>query len=134
MKIKYLTLLLPVFLLVALAACKKGGSKNAITAPPSGKWQETRLDMYEDSAGIRRYDTIYTKPFTSYDFAEFEANGTFITGVDHYYYLNIPYQDDSTQQITPITGSRTYAAISTPTGTKYVLNDFSMLVNPGGFV
>ena len=134
MKTIYLTLLLPAFLTVAFVSCKKGDSQNAIMPPPSGKWQETRLELYEDSAGVHLYDTIYTKPFTSYDFAEFETNGTFVTGADHYYYLNIPHQDDSTQLITPVTGSRSFIAISSPSGTKYVINDIPLLLNPGGFV
>jgi len=128
-------LLLQAFLLLGVfASCKKIEGQNGIQSPPSGKWLQTRLETYEDSAGIKLYDTIYMHPFTSYDFAQFNNNGTFETGTDHYYYLNVPHQDDSTQLITPVTASWAYTAISTPSGTKYVLSSESMLTNPGGFV
>ena len=129
------SLLFPAILILsAFASCKKGDGQNGIQAAPSGKWVQTRLETYEDSAGIKLYDTTYTHPFTSFDFAQFESGGTFVTGTDHYYYLNVPHQDDATQLITPVMASWNYTAIATPSGTKYVLNDQGSLVNPGGFV
>jgi hypothetical protein len=123
-------LLVPaILLLTVFASCKK-----VQQAHMTGTWQETKLVTYEDSANVKLYDTTYTHPFTSFDFARFNADGTFDSGQDHYYYLNMPHQNNAVQQITPTVGSWDYTAISTPTGTKYVLSLPPGPPNPGGFV
>ena len=128
MKSKYL--LLPVFLLIVLASCKKMQN----SAPVTGTWLENKLVIYEDSANVRLYDTTYLHPFTSYDFARFNADGTFDTGQDHYYYLNDPHQSAAPQQIPPTVGTWDYTVIPGSSGKKFVLNPPPGPPNPGGFV
>jgi len=128
MKTKYLPLLLILFF-SAFTSCKK-----VQQAPIAGTWLETRLETYEDSANVKLYDTTYLRPFTSFDFVRFNGDGTFDSGQDHYYYLNMPHQNDAVQQITPTVGTWDYTAISTSAGTKYVLSLPPGPPNPGGFV
>jgi len=132
MKTQYLPLLV-LFLLISIESCKKvnGLGNNSITSDTT-KWMETKLVMYDDNSNVKLYDTTYLKPFTSYDYAQFK-NGTFINGVDHYYFVNLPGQANATQQITPQVTAWPFTTISTPSGTIYVLNTQAYNENPGGF-
>jgi len=77
---KHLPILL-IILTATLASCKKE-PQGAL----SGKWQETKLVLYQDSANVVLYDTTYLQPFTNYDYIQFNSNSTCTIGNDHYYY------------------------------------------------
>jgi hypothetical protein len=116
-----------IVLTLALVSCQKNNDVNL-----SGKWQETKLTMYEsDGTGTKLYDTTYTQPFTNLDYAEFQGGNKLTLGTDHYYYLNIPGQTNATQQITPVAAQWNYTALS---ARVFVLSTGSSLSNPGGFV
>ena len=124
MKTKYLPLLF-IILISALTSCKKEQS-----SPVSGKWQETKLRIYEvDDTNAILFDTTYLRPFTSFDYLQFNNNNTVAIGTDHYYYLNSPGSPKAPQAITPVSSEMNYTAA----GSGYVLTTQSMLVNPGGF-
>jgi hypothetical protein len=143
MKMKYLPMLL--IITACFVSCKKesktaNGGKSSLSGQTSilgttpvaaGKWQETKLRMYElDSMNTILYDTIYVHPFTSSDYLVFNADGTCVIGTDHYYYLNSPGSPKVPQQISPVATNYSYAAIAS----YYVLNAQISLENPGGFV
>lgn len=125
MKIKNLPLILMIPLF-GLASCKKERS-----SPVLGKWQETKVRVYKDSANVILYDTTYVRPFTNFDYIRFDADGICTIGFDHNYYLNSPGSPKTPQQIPPTSVNFSYA----PLGTEYVLNSTNTNTppNPGGF-
>jgi len=127
MKLKY-TLLLIAAVVTGLLSCKKGNNSGPIV----GKWQETKLRLYDlDSSNRILMDTTYLAPFTDLDYVQFNNGGTCITSADHYYYLTQPgYPATPPQAIPQSIGSLGYTYIG---GNKYVLNNTSQLANPGGF-
>jgi len=126
MKLPY-TLLIIAAISIGFASCKKGNNSSNIV----GKWQETRLTMYEfDDNNKIMYDTTYLAPFTNLDYAQFNVNGTCNLSSDHYYYPNDEEGYPTTPQAIPQSiGTLKYARA----GAKYVLSSTSNLTNPGGF-
>ena len=114
MKMKYLYMLL--IITACFVSCKKesktansgktlSGQTSILGSTPvaAGKWQETKLRMYQmDSTNTILYDTTYLHPFTDFDYLVFNANGTCIIGSDHYYSLNSPGSPKVPQQISPV--------------------------------
>jgi hypothetical protein len=125
------TLLILVSITVSVAACKKG-SNTINNAPIAGKWQETKLRLYEfDDNNVIAHDTTYLSPFTNLDYVQFNSNGTCDLSSDHYYYPN----DNSGYPTTPqpvkqSIGTLDYTSVG---NNKYVLNSPPGPVNPGGF-
>lgn len=118
-----------ILLIMAVISCRKNeGTIN----PGNGKWQETKLTMFQiNGSGSKQFETIFTQPFTSADFAEFSDSSTFNLGEDHYYYMNTTGQQPNlTQEIAPVVGIWHYTALG---NNKYVLNTDSYNLNPGGF-
>lgn len=126
---KFKSLLLPVSgIVLCLAACHKDTAPGNLRV--DGKWQQTKLRIYADSAGVIKYDTTYTKPFTASDYIQFNANGTCAIGSDHYYYPNIDNYP-KTPQLIPLSISEwKYNLVGNST---YVLNQQNTSINPGGF-
>jgi len=121
---KHLPILL-IILTATLASCKKE-PQGAL----SGKWQETKLVLYQDSANVVLYDTTYLQPFTNYDYIQFNSNSTCTIGNDHYYYVNSPGSPKVPQAFTPVSSTSNYSAY----GTVYIVNTTGGIANPGGFV
>ena len=125
MKNKYLLIIGS--LLLALAACKKSGNNY----PVIGKWQETKLRIYEtDGSGAYVYDTTFFHPFTGSDYIAFNNSGTCTTSSDYYYYPTEDGHRIPPQKIQPQLSAFNYIAV----GSKYVLTTQSNLINPGGFI
>ena len=117
-----------IILIIGLASCKKG---NNISSDIVGKWQETRLRLYEfNDNNVITYDTTYLAPFTNLDYAQFYVNGTCDLSSDHYYYPNDEQGYPTTPQAIPQSiGTWKY----TRAGNKYALSSTGDLINPGGF-
>jgi hypothetical protein len=127
MKFKSLSLLISGIVL-SFTACQKDNVPGS--ASVDGKWQETKLRIYGDSAGILKYDTTYTKPFTAADYIRFNSNGTCAIASDHYYYPNTDNYPKTPPLIPISVGTWKYSFIGNAT---YVLNQQSEYLNPGGF-
>jgi len=125
MKLKY-TLLLIAALVTGLLSCKKGSN----SAPIVGKWQETKIRMYELNNASIVYDTTYFHPFTSLDYVQFNADGTANFSSDHYYYPNQYGYPTTPQAIDQLIDTLTY----TSTGNKYILNNTNQPLNYSGFI
>jgi hypothetical protein len=109
----------------SMGACKK--ENNAIIV---GKWQETKLRLYRDSAGIIKDDTTYLHPFTNLDYVQFNSNGTCITSTDHYYYINELENPKTPQKIDAVTVNWHYIQA----GSEFILTPANSAINPGGFI
>ncbi|HWD88097.1 MAG TPA: hypothetical protein VG367_08225 [Mucilaginibacter sp.] len=118
-----------IVLLLVAASCHK---TQGIIIPGSGKWLETKVTLYQtNGTGAKQYETTFTQPFSASDYTEFSDSSTFNIGVGHYYYMNTPGSPvNSTQQITPVVGVWKYNSLG---NNKYVLNNTSFNLNPGGF-
>jgi hypothetical protein len=113
-------------IVLSFTACHKSG----VNGPIEGKWQETKLRIYGDSAGIIIYDTTYTKPFTSADYIQFNDNGTCAISSDHYYYPNTDNYPKIPQAIPATVDVWNYSTVG---NSKYLLSYQSDFLNPGGF-
>ena len=114
-------------LTIGLTACKKSGNNY----PVVGKWQETKLRMYEtDDFGALVYDTTFFHPFTSSDYISFINNGKCTISSDYYYYPTEDGHQIPPQKIPAQLSAFNYIAV----GSKYVLTTQSNLINPGGFI
>jgi len=124
MNMKHLPLLL-VVLITGLASCKKGAQ-----APVLGKWNQTKLRLYELNGNVALYDTTYLQPFTSLDYIQFNDNSTVVTSTDHYYYPNTLGYPKDPQQIPAQSSIFDYTEV----GAKYVLTPQTTVITPGGFI
>lgn len=131
MKLKTLAVL-GVALATVLVACVKEHQNTVpkqVLYPIAGKWQETKIVTYLlDTNGAKLYDTTYLKPFTSFDFAQFNNDGTCILSVDHYYYLNEPGMSNPTP--VPVITTNFYYRSA---GSKFILNPKVNATGPNGF-
>jgi hypothetical protein len=94
---KYLPILF-IVLATAIVSCKKEQQ-----AALSGKWQETKLVIHLYNANVVSWDTTYLTPFTSFDYIQFNDNGTCAT-VSDFYLIDAPGglgYSKTTQAITP---------------------------------
>ena len=122
---KYLPI---VFIVVATAfvSCKKEQQ----TAPPVGKWQETKLVIHLYNGNVVSWDTTYLTPFTSFDYMQFNGNSTCAT-VSDFYLIDAPGRlafQKTTQTIPPSTYNFNYSAY----GHVYVLTPNPNPVNFAG--
>jgi hypothetical protein len=124
MKTKHL-LLLCIVLIAGFTSCKK-----STQTPVLGKWNQTKLRLYELNGNVTVYDTTYLQPFTSFDYLQFNDNSTVVTSTDHYYYPNTDGYPKDPQQIPQQTSTLDYTKV----GAKYVLTPQTTLINPGGFI
>jgi hypothetical protein len=123
MKCKYV-LFIATILFSAFAACKKD-NQHAVT----GKWQEVKTRVMQDSAGIIINDTTYAgNTFTNLDYAQFNADGVCVISSSHNYYpaakgypKTPPY--DLTRDTLKVRSL----------GPAYVLSPLTVFINPGGF-
>ena len=123
---KYLPVVL-IVLSIAFVSCKK---EQQAPATLSGKWQETKLVVYVFSANAVSWDTTYLTPFTSFDYIQFNDNGTSVSGSD-FYLIGAPNGLSylkTTQAITPGTYNFGYSAY----GSVYVLTPNPNPVNFAG--
>jgi hypothetical protein len=126
MKLKF-TLILLAAIVVGFVSCKKNDS----ALPLGGKWQETKLRLYElDSSNRILHDTTFLAPFTNLDYVQFNADGTITTSSDHYYYPNDSGYLISSQAIPQSIGTLNYTSAGPNT---YVLSSTSTLNSPGEF-
>lgn len=129
MKSKFLLLLVSGIVL-SFTACHKGNNNAPGNLPVDGKWLQTSLRIYGDSAGIKTYDTTYTRPFTTSDYIQFNSNGTCAMSTDHYYYPNTANYPRTPQLIPVSVGAWKYSLVGNST---YALTQPNELLNPGGF-
>ncbi|MGN6181128.1 MAG: hypothetical protein ACTHNW_18240 [Mucilaginibacter sp.] len=127
MKSKSLLLLISGIVLTFIA-CHKDHPVTGLQI--DGKWQETKLRIYGDSAGTIKYDTTYTKPFTTSDYLQFYSNGSCTMSYDHYYYPNIDNYPKTPQLVPVIVSPWKYSLVG---GSTYVFFQENVLLNPGGF-
>jgi len=106
---KYL-LILCIVLTAAFVSCKK---EQQATLP--GTWLEKKLVLYTPGANGVLHDTTFLSPFTSFDYIQFNNNGTCVIGGD--FNINPPGHPNTIQAITPITENFSYSA----SGSVYVL-------------
>ena len=121
---KYL-LILFIVPATAFVSCKKEQQ-----ASLAGKWQETKLVIHLDNANVVLWDTTYLTPFTSFDYIQFNDNGTSISGSD-FYLIDAPSglgYSKTTQTITPSTFNFDYSAY----GPVYVLTPNPNPINFAG--
>jgi hypothetical protein len=121
---KYL-LILFIVLATAFVSCKKEQQ-----ASLAGKWQETKLVIYLDNANVVLWDTTYLTPFTSFDYVQFNDNGTSVMGSD-FYLIDAPGglgYSKTTQTIPPSTNNFDYSAY----GSVYVLTPNPNVANFAG--
>jgi hypothetical protein len=124
MKIKYIVLLISGIAL-SIVSCKKSSSDNA----PGGRWLQTKLRLYGDSANATSYDTTYTQPFTASDYLQFNFDGTCSIASDHYYYPNI-YKYPTTPPSIPVSiATWNYSSISS---SAYLLIQPNQTLNYAG--
>jgi hypothetical protein len=124
MEMKYLPVLF-IVLATAFVSCKKVGQ-----APLPGKWQQTKLVIHQDNGNVVLWDTTYLTPFTSFDYMQFNDNGTCAMSSD-FYLIDAPGgvgYTKNVQTITPGTLNFNYAA----NGAVYVLTPNPNLVNFAG--
>jgi hypothetical protein len=126
MKMKYLPLLF-IVLATAMESCKKEQQPLI-----SGKWKETKMVLYKDSGNVVLWDTTYLTPFTSFDYMQFNYNGTCVMGSDFYLMAATggPGFAKTVQRVTPMTSNWNYSAI----GPAYVLAPVPNLVNFAGLI
>ncbi len=107
-------------LVLGLAACKKGSNY-----PIVGKWQQTKLHMYNQSySGVISNDTTFlSSSFDSTNYAQFNNNGTCVIG------LFYPYKCLNCYVAYIATEKYNYVRA----GSKYVMTIPTTLTNPGGF-
>jgi len=113
---------------ISLFSCKKESVQNNYGL--NGKWQETKLRLYNTSNGNIVYDTTYYKPFTNLDYVQFVGNDSCKISTDHYYYLNSPGEPKTPQLIPQSIGELKFTAIGNG---KFVLDTEPESLNPGGF-
>jgi hypothetical protein len=124
MKMKYLPILF-IVLATAFVSCKK-----VQEAPLPGKWQQTKLVIRLNNANVVLWDTTYLTPFTSFDYMQFNANGTCVSGSD-FYLIDAPGgvgYSKTVQEITQSTYNFNYAI----EGSVYVLTPNPNPVNFAG--
>jgi hypothetical protein len=86
--------------------------------------------VYEKNGNVVLWDTTYLTPFTSFDYIQFNDNGTSISGSD-FYLIDAPSglgYSKTTQTITPSTFNFDYTA----DGSVYVLTPNPNPVNFAG--
>jgi len=123
---KYLPVLF-IVLATAFVSCKK---EQQVQVALSGKWLETKLVVYKQNVNVVLWDTTYLTPFTSFDYIQFNDNGTSVSGSD-FYLINAPNglgYSKTTQTITPGTYNFDYSAY----GSVYILTPNPNPVNFAG--
>jgi len=71
---KRCTLLLVMFIVPGLYACKKDSNNNA---PIAGKWYENKLEIHMSNGTLANHDTTFTAAsFTTDDYFDFNTDGT----------------------------------------------------------
>ncbi|MFB9843393.1 hypothetical protein [Mucilaginibacter ginsenosidivorans] len=99
-----------------------------VSYPIEGKWQMTKLVVYLlDTNNVKHYDTTYYNPITKDDYVQFNNDGTCVTSIDHYYYLNEPGFTVPTP-ISPLLNSYFYKL----SGKDFVLTPQINAQGPGG--
>lgn len=99
-----------------------------VSYPIEGKWQMTKLVVYLlDTNNVKHYDTTYYNPITTEDYVRFNNDGTCVTSIDHYYYLNEPGFTTPTP-IEPLLSSYYYKL----SGTDFALTPQINAQGPGG--
>ncbi len=123
---KYLPILF-IALATAFVSCQK---VQQAPAALSGKWLETKLAVYERNGNVVLWDTTYLTPFTSFDYIQFNDNGTSVSGSD-FYLIDAPNglgYSKTTQTITPSTFNYDYSAYRS----VYVLTPTANPINFAG--
>jgi len=121
-KLKKMKYLMFIVLATAFVSCKKDQQGSIL-----GKWQLTKLELYQENANLVLYDTTYLHPFTGNDYIQFNSDGTCIGVTDHNYYVNAPGNPKVPQAISPFTATWDYTA----SGSVYILTQTPAFINFG---